>query len=127
MTDHAHSSNWGHRAWRQASRATSGRIFRYRKTQCGKTVNTALQVVHWMRQMVRPPRRERDNASDGDIRHHDRLPCGGVESRLLVLKIDSDGTARVGVAACFMCHPQVLRSHQRTRYNGGNTEISRQS
>src|SRR2546421_8093738 len=29
--------------------------------------------------------------------------------------------ARVGVAACFMCHPQVLRSHQRTRYNGGNT------
>src|SRR2546421_10131577 len=29
--------------------------------------------------------------------------------------------ARVGVAAFSMYHPQVIRSHQLTRHNGGNT------
>ena len=32
---------------------------RYRKTKWGRTVNTALHVVHWIRQMVSPPRRTR--------------------------------------------------------------------
>jgi nicotinamidase-related amidase len=29
------------------------------KTKCGRTVNTALHVVHWRRQMLTPPRRAR--------------------------------------------------------------------
>jgi len=39
----------------RASRATSGRIVRYRRTQGGRMVHTALHVAHCMRQMVRRP------------------------------------------------------------------------
>jgi hypothetical protein len=44
---------------KRAARATAGRIARARPTKCGRTVNTALPVVHWTRQRGRRPSRTR--------------------------------------------------------------------